>query len=122
MTITSNTSPVRVRAITRINPRTPLVLDRNLDSPAPDAALDDGQFEVVILRAAGKLGLIRDLRLVYGGRHRNHPAVTIVRGRKVVVEPVGGKEAAALVDIDGESPGRIPATFDMLPGALTVRC
>ncbi|TIR79017.1 MAG: diacylglycerol kinase family lipid kinase, partial [Mesorhizobium sp.] len=28
----------------------------------------------------------------------------------------------ALVDIDGESPGRIPATFEILPGALTLRC
>jgi PPM family protein phosphatase len=27
---------------------------------------------------------------------------------------------AALLDIDGESPGRIPATFEVLPGALTV--
>jgi YegS/Rv2252/BmrU family lipid kinase len=90
---------------------------------APDAALDDGQFEVVILRAAGKARLIWDLRLVYGGRHRNHPAITILRGRKVTVEPLGAGEAnAALVDIDGESPGRIPATFEILPGALTLRC
>ncbi|MBN9243602.1 MAG: diacylglycerol kinase family lipid kinase [Mesorhizobium sp.] len=87
---------------------------------APDAALDDGQFEVVILRAASKARLIWDLRLVYGGRHRNHPAITILRGRKVVVEPVGADDAA-LVDIDGESPGRIPATFEMLPGALMLR-
>jgi YegS/Rv2252/BmrU family lipid kinase len=89
---------------------------------APDAALDDGQFEVVILRAAGKARLIWDLRLVYGGRHRNHPAITMLRGRKVVVEPLGDGDAnAALVDIDGESPGRIPATFEILPGALVLR-
>lgn len=89
---------------------------------APDAELDDGQFDIVILRAAGKLGLIRDIRLLYGGRHRNHPAITILRGRKVVVEPLGDKDKnGALVDIDGESPGRIPATFEMLPGALALR-
>ncbi|MEQ1940249.1 diacylglycerol kinase family protein [Mesorhizobium sp. CN5-321] len=90
---------------------------------APDASLDDGQFDIVILKAASKLRLIRDLRLVYGGRHRKHPAITILRGRKVVVEPLGELEAnAALVDIDGESPGRIPATFEILPGALVLRC
>jgi len=88
---------------------------------APDAALDDGQFEIVILRAANKLGLIRDIRLVYGGQHRNHPAITILRGRKVTVEPMSDDDAA-LVDIDGESPGRIPAVFEMRPGALTLRC
>ena len=49
---------------------------------APDAALDDGLFDIVILRAAGKLGLIQDMRLLYGGRHRNHPAITILRGKK----------------------------------------
>ena len=89
---------------------------------APDAELADGQFDIVILRAAGKLGLIRDIRLLYGGRPRNHPAITILRGRKVVVEPLGDKDKnGALVDIDGESPGRIPATFEMLPGALALR-
>ncbi|TIN59819.1 MAG: diacylglycerol kinase family lipid kinase, partial [Mesorhizobium sp.] len=56
---------------------------------APDAELTDGQFDIVILRAAGKLKLIWDIRLLYGGRHRNHPAITILRGRKVVVEPLG---------------------------------
>ena len=77
---------------------------------------------IVILRAAGKLKLIWDIRLLYGGRHRNHPAITILRGRKVVVEPLGDVEKnGALVDIDGESPGRIPATFEILPGALTLR-
>jgi diacylglycerol kinase family enzyme len=89
---------------------------------APDADLTDGQFDIVILRAAGKLKLIWDIRLLYGGRHRNHPAITILRGRKVVVEPIGDVEKnGALVDIDGESPGRIPATFEILPGALTLR-
>ncbi|MBZ9894080.1 diacylglycerol kinase family lipid kinase [Mesorhizobium sp. BR1-1-6] len=89
---------------------------------APDAELTDGQFDIVILRAASKLKLIWDIRLLYGGRHRNHPAITILRGKKVVVEPLGDVEKnGALVDIDGESPGRIPATFEILPGALTLR-
>ncbi|MER8384313.1 diacylglycerol kinase family lipid kinase [Mesorhizobium sp. M0959] len=89
---------------------------------APDAELDDGEFDIVILRAAGKLKLIWDIRLLYGGRHRNHPAITILRGKKVVVEPLGDvQKNAALIDIDGESPGRIPATFEILPGALTLR-
>ncbi|MER8884676.1 diacylglycerol kinase family protein [Mesorhizobium sp. M0816] len=89
---------------------------------APDAELNDGEFDIVILRAASKLKLIWDIRLLYGGRHRNHPAITILRGKKVVVEPLGDvQKNAALIDIDGESPGRIPATFEILPGALTLR-
>jgi len=46
----------------------------------------------------------------------------MLRGRRVAVEPIGGKAGPALVDIDGESPGRIPATFEILPGALVLRC
>lgn len=90
---------------------------------APDAVPDDGLFDIVILRAASKLRLMFDIRLLYGGRHRNHPAITILRGRKVTVEPLGDPLAnAALVDIDGESPGHIPATYEMVPMALKVRC
>lgn len=90
---------------------------------APDAEMDDGWFDVVIVRAAGKPGLIRDLTQLYGGRHRDHPVVTILRARKVLVEPVGSAMVnGALLDIDGESPGRIPATFEVLPRALTLRC
>ena len=89
---------------------------------APDAEPNDGAFDIVILRASGKLGLIRDIRLLYGGRHRNHPAITILRGKRITVEPLGKLSGdGVLVDIDGESPGRIPATFEILPGALTVR-
>lgn len=88
---------------------------------APDAVLDDRLFDVVILRAAGKLGLIWNMRLLYGGRHRNHPAITILRGRKVMVEPLGPSARPMLIEADGEAPGRIPATFEILPGAITLR-
>jgi len=89
---------------------------------APDAVLDDGLFDIVILRAGGKLRLIWSMRLLYGGRHRNHPAITILRGRKVLVEPLAGRGGGQmLVEADGESPGRIPATFEILPGAIMLR-
>ncbi len=89
---------------------------------APDAEIDDGLFDIVILRAANKLKLILDLRLLYGGNHRDHKAITILRGRKVLVEPLADLASnCALVDIDGESPGRIPAAFEILPKALILR-
>lgn len=89
---------------------------------APDAALDDKAFDVVVVRAAGKLGLIWDLRLLYGGHHRDHHAITIQRGASVVVEPAGGEENVALIEVDGEPIGRIPARFEMLPAALKLKC
>jgi len=90
---------------------------------APDAKPDDGLLEVTIVRGTSKLSLLSDLRLVYGGAHRNRPSCTFLRGRKITVEPLGDPLVnGALLDIDGESPGRIPATFEILPGAITVRC
>lgn len=88
---------------------------------APDAELDDGLFDIVIVRAAGKLGLIWDLRLVYGGKHRNHHAISILRGSSVAIEPAGGTENDALLEVDGEPIGRIPARFEILRGALQLR-
>jgi len=90
---------------------------------APEAAQDDGLAEVVIVLGTSKLSMLKDLRLVYSGSHRGLPSCRFLRGRKVTIEPVGDALLnGALVDIDGESPGRIPATVEMLPGALQVRC
>lgn len=90
---------------------------------APDAALDDGLLEIVVVHGRSKPSLLMDLRLVYTGSHRGHPSCTFLRGRKVVIEPIGDPLAnGALLEVDGESPGHIPATFTIKPGALTLRC
>ena len=90
---------------------------------APQAELDDGMLDLVIFRSAAKLTLIKDMRLLFTGSHVNHPAVTILRGRKIMVEPSGDPSLnAAQLDIDGESPGSIPATFEVLPKAIRVIC
>jgi diacylglycerol kinase (ATP) len=89
---------------------------------APDAEPDDQQFEVVVVRGRSKLSLISDLRLVHSGAHKSLGSCSFASGRKVVVEPLGNLAAnAALLDVDGESPGRIPATFEIIPAAITVR-
>jgi diacylglycerol kinase (ATP) len=90
---------------------------------APDAELDDGMFDLVIFRGAAKLSLIKDMRLLYNGSHINHPAVTILRGRRITVEPAGDPALnSAQLDIDGESPGAVPATFEVLPKSIRLIC
>jgi diacylglycerol kinase (ATP) len=86
---------------------------------APDALQDDGLAEIVIVKGTSKFALLRDLRLVYSGAHRNLGSCVFLRGKKVLVEPVGDP---ALIDIDGESPGRIPATIEIMRQVLPVRC
>jgi YegS/Rv2252/BmrU family lipid kinase len=87
---------------------------------APDAAIDDGLFDVLVYRAEGKLKMVLDFNLIYRGAHTRLPRVTMRRCRSVTVEPVIESDAA-LLEVDGEGPGRIPARFEVLPGALTLR-
>jgi diacylglycerol kinase (ATP) len=85
---------------------------------APDASIDDGLLDALIYRAEGKLRMVLDFNLIYRGAHVSLPRVRIKKCRWFEVEPVG---EAAILEVDGESLGRIPARFEVLPGALTLR-
>jgi YegS/Rv2252/BmrU family lipid kinase len=87
---------------------------------APDAAIDDGMFDVLVYRAEGKLRMVLDFNLIYRGAHTRLPRVTNKRCAWVEVEPVNDRDAV-LLEVDGEGPGRIPARFEVLAGALTLR-
>ena len=52
---------------------------------APDAAIDDGQLDVIVIEAAGRLDLIRALPKVYDGAHVELDAVKVLRGTRVTV-------------------------------------
>lgn len=88
---------------------------------APQARLDSGEFEIIILRGGPKWTLVRDLGQVYRGAHMDHPMIIARRGRRVHAEPVDQHGETIPVDIDGESPGDLAATFEVLPGALLLR-
>jgi YegS/Rv2252/BmrU family lipid kinase len=86
---------------------------------APEARLDDGLFDVVTLGDFGFSDLILRGLDIYSGKHVTNPKVTIHRARRVEAAPTDGEEV--LLDVDGEQPGRLPATFELVPGALSVR-
>lgn len=52
---------------------------------APDARIDDGLLDLVIVREVPKRLLLSIFPKVYGGKHVGHPAVTIVRTRRVEI-------------------------------------
>jgi diacylglycerol kinase (ATP) len=90
---------------------------------APDAKPNDGLFDVVVVRHGSRREMLEGMRLVYTGEHLGHPLVTVVRGRKVMAAPVAETRGrAVMVETDGEAIGRLPATFEILPKALNVRC
>ena len=88
---------------------------------APHAQPDDGAFEVVIIRDTSNLELVLKSGMIYKGKHLNHPNVGTVRGKRVEALPVDPEEEV-LLDVDGEVPGRLPATFEVLPQAIKLRC
>jgi YegS/Rv2252/BmrU family lipid kinase len=82
---------------------------------APQARPDDGLLDVVVLSQLPKLALLARLPLVYRGAHLRDPAVRIHRGRVVAAEAAPGRVG---LELDGEPLGCLPATFELLPGAL----
>jgi len=80
----------------------------------PNAVMDDGYFDIVILHNLSKLNLLATLPKVYSGSHLNHPRITSMRGRIVEVNST----EYALLNLDGEQPGRAPARVEILPGAI----
>jgi len=84
---------------------------------APDAQLDDGRFDVVDLGDVSLFTLLRHNQKIYRGTHVRLPHVTVRRAARVFAEPVD-PGADVLLDVDGEGEGKLPATFEILPGAL----
>ncbi|HWD28213.1 MAG TPA: diacylglycerol kinase family protein [Rhizomicrobium sp.] len=90
---------------------------------APDARVQDGAFDVVVLGTAPKGTSVAKMKLIYTGAHVNEPHVRVLRGASVVAAPVAeGRGRPILIETDGESAGRLPATFEILPKALNLRC
>lgn len=87
---------------------------------APDAELDDGLFDVVLMGPKTLADLLLRGHHVYKGSHVTMPDVTVARARRVEARPLDPAEAV-LLDVDGETPGRLPATFELLPRALRLK-
>ncbi len=93
---------------------------------APDAAIDDGELDVIVIEAAGRLDLIRSLPKVYDGAHVALDAVKVLRGTRVTVTgSYAGTGAPVPVGADGEALAPLPAggdslTVEIRPGAIKV--
>ncbi|MBP6841142.1 MAG: diacylglycerol kinase family lipid kinase [Kofleriaceae bacterium] len=86
---------------------------------APNAELDDGQFDVVALGDFGFGDLLASGRRIYAGTHLGMDKVTSRRARVVAAEPID-PGAVVELDLDGENVGHLPARFELVPRALTV--
>lgn len=82
---------------------------------APNAVPDDGLLDVVTVAGVSRGRVYRELHRVYRGTHLALEGVSCHRGRRLDVLP---EAEPLLVEVDGEAVGRLPASFEVLPGAL----
>ena len=87
-------------------------------SPASD--ITDGRFDIVAIEPEPPLSGLKNANKLYKGTHLDQPNVFHWRGQTVQAIPADGDQAAWL-DIDGEPLGTLPATFEILAAALSVR-
>jgi len=87
---------------------------------APEADPQDGLFDVVTLYDLGRLEALGLASKIYKGTHIGTPGVFTTRGRLVEAEPLRPEEPV-LIDMDGETPGRLPLRIEVAPGALRFR-
>jgi diacylglycerol kinase (ATP) len=84
----------------------------------PEAEPDDGTFDVLLLGDLTKLDLITTMNKTYKGKHLPHPKAELLRGSTVTIDA----PQALPIQLDGEQPGTTPVRFEVVPGALRLRC
>ena len=84
---------------------------------APEAKMDDGLFDIVMLGDFTLVQTLTQMGKIYNGTHIHHPKVKSFQGILVEAE----SEEVVRLDVDGEQPGRLPAKFEMMPGAIRLK-
>ncbi|OLE52164.1 MAG: hypothetical protein AUG51_19610 [Acidobacteria bacterium 13_1_20CM_3_53_8] len=87
---------------------------------APDALLDDGVFDVVVIDDIGALKILANGPQLYFGTHLSVGGVHLTHAAMVEARPAN-KDEKIPIEIDGELPGYLPAKFEILPRALHIR-
>ena len=87
---------------------------------APDAKLTDGKLDIISIGDLSAMKIFTSAPRVYTGSHLSMPEVSHALARKITVRASDRSTEVAL-EVDGELPGKLPATFQIIPEALRVR-
>jgi diacylglycerol kinase family enzyme len=87
---------------------------------APDALLDDGRFDIITIGDLSALKILTNAPRLYMGTHLSIEQVNHALAARIEARPARA-DAKVAIEVDGELPGRLPATFEVLPRALRVR-
>jgi YegS/Rv2252/BmrU family lipid kinase len=83
---------------------------------APEALLDDGAFDVVMIAHLSKTRFLRLLPTVFSGSHVEQHEVTILRGSSIELSA----DRPFTIYADGDPLAVLPATLRVLPAAVRV--
>ena len=81
----------------------------------PDALLDDGLADVLVVEALSRFAFLRVFPRVFSGTHLSDPRVTVHRAKKIRIESEGITAYA-----DGERIAALPIDIKMVPGVLNI--
>ena len=84
---------------------------------APEAELDDGLLDLLMLKEISLAKFLRHLPKIYKGTHLKLPEIFYQKVRKFTAQ----SSEQVILDIDGESPGYLEATFEILPKILKMQ-
>jgi diacylglycerol kinase (ATP) len=86
---------------------------------APEANILDGLLDVVILKESSNLEMIENFLNIKEGDYTNEGDVFYRQAKKISIKSKENRDIP--VTIDGEPIGILPATFEVLHNALTIR-
>ena len=81
----------------------------------PDALVDDGLLDVLVVQPLSRLAFLRIFPRVFKGTHLSDPRVTVYRGKNVTID-----SSTAVAYADGERIGPLPVQIEVVPRALRV--
>jgi len=84
---------------------------------APQAEIDDGFFDLVVIKDISIFRLLSCIHLIYRGKHIYLPEVEVYRCRSIKTDIAD----EALLETDGEIPGVSPVEYNIIPQCLTLK-
>jgi diacylglycerol kinase (ATP) len=83
----------------------------------PDALLDDGLLDLLIVEPLSRAAFLRIFPRVFQGTHLDDPRVTVRRARRIRIEAEG---SGVVAYGDGERLAPLPIDVELVPGSLRV--
>ena len=87
---------------------------------ASDANVSDGLLDIVILKSSGSFKMLEEFISMKNGNYDSKGDIFYMQAKKVAIKPKEEGEVMT-VTIDGEPIGILPATFQVIESALTIR-